>query len=281
MNYRHAYHAGSFADVVKHAILALVLSHLKQKEKPFFVLDTHAGIGRYDLASVEAMKTKEAEGGILRLWAAPRVPAELEDYLACVRALNGRGKGAPRWYPGSPRLMRQLMRPQDRLVAVELHPDDAARLAAEFRRDPAVNVMRMDGYTAAKSLLPPAERRGLVVIDPPFEETDEFERLARGLRQAYRRWATGIYAIWYPVKDVAAAAAFLDAVKASGIRRILSTELWVEKPGDPEKLTGTALLLVNPPWNLQPALETLLAFLSAVLARAPGAGFKVSWLVPE
>ena len=281
MNYRHAYHAGSFADVVKHAILALVLSHLKQKEKPFFVLDTHAGIGRYDLASVEAMKTKEAEGGILRLWAAPRVPAELEDYLACVRALNGRGKGAPRWYPGSPRLMRQLMRPQDRLVAVELHPDDAARLAAEFRRDPAVNVMRMDGYTAAKSLLPPAERRGLVVIDPPFEETDEFERLARGLRQAYRRWATGIYAIWYPVKDVAAAAAFLDAVKASGIRRILSTELWVEKPGDPEKLTGTALLLVNPPWNLQPALESMLAFLSAVLARAPGAGFKVSWLVPE
>ena len=281
MNYRHAYHAGSFADVVKHAILALVLLHLKQKEKPFFVLDTHAGIGRYDLASVEAMKTKEAEGGILRLWAAPRVPPELEDYLACVRALNGRGKGAPRWYPGSPRLMRQLMRPQDRLVAVELHPDDAKKLAAEFRRDPAVKVMRMDGYTAAKSLLPPAERRGLVVIDPPFEETDEFERLARGLRQAYRRWATGIYAIWYPVKDVAAAAAFLDDVKASGIRRILSTELWVEKPGDPEKLTGTALLLVNPPWNLPPALESMLAFLAAVLARAPGAGFRISWLVPE
>jgi len=281
MNYRHAYHAGAFQDVVKHAILGLVLSHLKQKEKPFFVLDTHAGIGRYDLASVEAMKTKEAEGGILRLWAAPRVPPELEDYLACVRALNGRGKGAPRWYPGSPRLMRQLMRPQDRLVAVELHPDDAKKLAAEFRRDPAVKVMRMDGYTAAKSLLPPAERRGLVVIDPPFEEADEFERLARGLRQAYRRWATGIYAIWYPVKDVAAAAAFLDDVKASGIRRILSTELWVEKPGDPEKLTGTALLLVNPPWNLPPALESMLAFLAAVLARAPGAGFRISWLVPE
>lgn len=281
MNYRHAYHAGSFADVVKHAILALVLSRLKEKEKPFFVLDTHAGIGRYDLASIEAMKTNEAEGGVLRLWAAPRVPPELEDYLACVRALNGRGKGAPRWYPGSPRLVRQLMRPQDRLVAVELHPDDAKKLAAEFRRDPAVKVMRMDGYTAAKSLLPPAERRGLVVIDPPFEEANEFERLARGLRQAYRRWATGIYAIWYPVKDVAAAAAFLDTVKASGIRRILSTELWVEKPGDPEKLTGTALLLVNPPWNLQPALESLLSFLSAVLARAPGAGFRISWLVPE
>ena len=281
MNYRHAYHAGSFADVVKHAILALVLSHLKQKEKPFFVLDTHAGAGRYDLASVEAMKTKEAEGGILRLWAAPRVPPELEDYLACVRALNARSKGAPRWYPGSPRLVRQLLRPQDRLVAVELHPDDAKKLAAEFRRDPEVKVMRMDGYIAAKSLLPPAERRGLVVIDPPFEMTDEFERLAKGLRQAHRRWATGIYAIWYPIKDVAAAAAFLDTVKASGIRRILSTELWVEKPGDPDKLTGTALLLVNPPWNLQPALESMLAFLSAVLARAPGAGFRISWLVPE
>lgn len=281
MNYRHAYHAGNFADVVKHAVLALLLAHLKQKDKPFFVLDTHAGAGRYDLASPEALKTNEAEGGILRLWAAPRVPPELEDYLAAVRALNARSKGAPRWYPGSPRLVRHLLRPHDRLFAVELHPDDARKLEAEFRRDTAVRVLQMDGYLAAKSLLPPSERRGLVVIDPPFEVTDEFARLAKGLRQAHRRWATGIYAVWYPIKDMAAANAFLDAIKDSGIRRVLLAQLWVEKPGDAQKLTGAALLIVNPPWTLTAALEAVLAFLAGVLARAPGAGWSVAWLVPE
>ncbi len=281
MNYRHVYHAGAFQDVHKHAILTLLLDYLKQKEKPFFVLDTHAGAGRYDLASPEALKTNEAQSGILRLWGAPRVPPELEDYLAAVRALNARSKSAPRWYPGSPRLVRQLLRPQDRLVAVELHADDAKKLAGEFRRDVQVQAMRMDGYLAAKSLLPPAERRGLVIIDPPFEAVDEFERLGKALRQAHRRWPTGIYAVWFPIKDIAASDVFLETVKANGIRRIFLAELWVEKPGDPEKLTGSALLIVNPPWTLKPALETLLAFLAGVLGRAPGAGWRAEWLVPE
>lgn len=281
MNYRHVYRAGAFQDVHKHAILTLLLAYLKQKEKSFFVLDTHAGAGRYDLASPEALKTNEAQSGILRLWGAPRVPPELEGYLAAVRALNARSKSAPRWYPGSPRLVRQLLRPQDRLIAVELHADDAKKLAGEFRRDLQVRAMRMDGYTAAKSLLPPAERRGLVVIDPPFEAADEFERLAKALRQAHRRWPTGIYAVWFPIKDTAASNVFLEAVRASGIRRIFLTELWVEKPGNPEKLTGSALLVINPPWTLKPALETLLAFLAGVLARAPGAGWRADWLVPE
>ena len=281
MNYRHVYHAGNFADVVKHAVLALLLEHLKHKDKPFFVLDTHAGIGRYDLASEEARKTAEADGGIGRLWAAPRVPPELEGYLAAVAALNAGSKGAPRWYPGSPLLLRRLLRPHDRLVAVELHPDDAAKLAAEFRCDRQVKVMQMDGYVALKSLLPPQERRGLAVVDPPFEALGEFDRLVTGLGQAHRRWATGIYALWYPIKDMRAVAAFRDSLKASGIRRILSAELWVETPGDPEIFAGCGIMIVNPPWTVKSSLETVFPFLSAVLARAPGAGWRVAWLVPE
>lgn len=281
MNYRHAYHAGNFSDVVKHAALALLIEALKRKDKPFFVLDTHAGTGRYDLASAEALKTNEAESGIMRLWAAPRVPAELDAYVSAVAALNGGREGKLRWYPGSPRLINALLRPRDRLTAVELHPDDAAKLAAEFRRERQVRVERMDGYTALKSLLPPDERRGLAVVDPPFEATDEFERLVKGLRQGYRRWATGIFALWYPVKDTGAVAAFRNSVAATGIRRILAAELWVERPGDPETLTGCGLLVVNPPWTFKESIEAALPFLAKVLARAPGAGWRAEWLVPE
>jgi len=286
MNYRHLYHAGNFADVVKHAVLALLVEHLRQKDKPFFVLDSHAGLGRYDLASPEALKTKEAEGGVRKLWAAPNWPPELELYGEAIAALNNlagtkRDGGEPRWYPGSPALIAHWLRARDRLVAVELHPADAAKLATEFRRDPRVTVSQMDGYTALKSWLPPDERRGLVLTDPPFEATDEFDRLAKGLREAHRRWATGVYAVWYPIKELGAVRTFHQAIAKSGIRRVLLAELWVEKPGDPKKLTGCGLLLVNPPWTLAKSLESLLPFLAKVLARAKGAGWRAEWLVPE
>jgi 23S rRNA (adenine2030-N6)-methyltransferase len=173
------------------------------------------------------------------------------------------------------------LRPRDRLVAVELHPDDAAKLAAEFRRDRQTRIERMDGYTALRSFLPPEERRGLAVVDPPFEVTNEFDLLAKGLRQGHRRWATGIYALWYPVKDMKLVAAFRESVAASGIRRILSAELWVEQPGDPEILTGCGLLVINPPFTFKESLESALPFLAKVLGRAPGAGSRVEWLVPE
>jgi 23S rRNA (adenine2030-N6)-methyltransferase len=286
MNYRHLYHAGNFADVVKHAVLALLVEHLRQKDKPFFVLDSHAGLGRYDLASPEALKTKEAEGGVRKLWAAGNWPPELERYREAIAALNNRvpnnrDGGEPRWYPGSPALIAHGLRPRDRLVAVELHPADAAKLAAEFRRDPRVTVSQMDGYTALKSWLPPDERRGLVLIDPPFEAADEFDRLAKGLREAHRRWATGIYAVWYPIKELRAVRTFHQSILKSGIGRVLLAELWVENPGDPDKLTGCGLVLVNPPWTLAKALKSLLPFLAKVLARATGAGWRVEWLVPE
>src|SRR3546814_577166 len=233
MNYRHAYHAGNFADVVKHAVLALAIARLKVKDAPFCVIDTHAGIGRYDLGAPAASKTGEYKTGIARLLARDpeTLPDELRPYLAAVKALNGGAlkNGGLRWYPGSPRLVRSLLRRQDRLVALELHPEDAAALAALFERDPQVKVQQADGYGGLKALLPPRERRGLVLIDPPFEERGEFERLVQGLRQAYRRWATGHYVIWYPIKGRPPVAAFHDALKATGIERILTVELLLDR----------------------------------------------------
>lgn len=281
MNYRHAYHAGNFADVVKHAVLALAIERLKVKDAPFCVIDTHAGVGRYDLSAPAANKTGEYKTGIGRLLAQDpdTLPSELRPYLAAVKALNG--GGGLRWYPGSPRLVRSLLRRQDRLVAIELHAEDAATLAALFERDPQVKVQQMDGYGGLKALLPPRERRGLVLIDPPFEERDEFERLVQGLRQAYRRWATGHYVIWYPIKDRVPVAAFHDALKAMGIARILAVELLLRAADDAERLNGCGLVLVNPPWPIEDKLRKLMPALATLLGTEPGGGARVAWLVPE
>lgn len=281
MNYRHAFHAGSFADVVKHAVVALAVERLKAKDAPFCVIDTHAGIGRYDLAATAARKTGEYEAGIARLWARDpdSLPAELGPYLGAVKALNG--GGSLRWYPGSPRLVRSLLRRQDRLVALELHPEDAAALSRLFQRDPQVTVREGDGYAALKALLPPKERRGLVLIDPPFEEKDEFGRVVQALREAHRRWATGHYVIWYPVKDRQPVAAFHEALKATGIARILVAELLMRPAEDPKRLNGTGLILVNPPWPLEDKLHGLLPTLADLLGTEPGGGTRVEWLVPE
>jgi 23S rRNA (adenine2030-N6)-methyltransferase len=282
MNYRHAYHAGNFADVVKHATLALIIERLKAKPTPFCVVDTHAGIGRYDLSSVEAQKTGEFRGGVLRLLERPpaQLPGELEPYLAVVRGLN-RGGGELRWYPGSPRLALDLLRPQDRLVLLELHPEDARTLSALFAGDRRVSVHNADGYMGLKAFLPPKERRGLVVIDPPFERRDEFERLARGLRHAHRRWATGQYLLWYPIKDRPPVEAFHAALKASGIGRLLLAELLLHPATDPERLNGCGLVLVNPPWRLDAALSALLPKLARIFDAARSAGARVEWLVSE
>lgn len=285
MNYRHAYHAGNFADVVKHAVLALALERLKAKDAAFCVIDTHAGIGRYDLNAPAARKTGEWRGGIGRLLARDpaMLPSELRPYLAAVKALNGGGlkDGELRWYPGSPRLVRSLMRRQDRLVLLELHPEDAAALAELFARDPQVSVHQADGYVALKAMLPPRERRGLVLIDPPFEVKDEFERVVRALRQAHRRWATGHYLVWYPIKDRAPVAAFHEALQATGIGRILVTELLLRPADDAGRLNGCGLVLVNPPWPIEDRLKELMPVLANILAAERGGGSRVAWLVPE
>lgn len=275
MNYRHAYHAGNFADVVKHALLALLLGHLKTKATPFCVIDTHAGIGRYDLTGTEANKTGEFQEGIGRLLDGSEPPVLLVDYLAAVKAVN------PAWpqllaYPGSPRIARSLIRPADRLALVELHPEDAKSLKREFAGDGQVGVHVQDAYIALKALLPPPERRGVVLIDPPFEDKDEFRHIAKGMAEALRRWPTGVYALWYPIKSPGPVARFLAEIAGYG-RPCLAAELYRFPPDDPDRLNGTGLAVLNPPWKFGEEAALLLPLLAARLGATGGTNLR--WLV--
>lgn len=281
MNYRHAYHAGNFADVMKHAVLALVVEHLKKKEKPFFALDTHAGTGMTDLSGVEAQKTGEYAQGIARLLTATDPHPALGAYLDAVRALGGSPLAL---YPGSPALMAHLARANDRLAFCELHPEDAAALRANFRRDARVKCHEMDGYTALKAMLPPKERRGLILIDPPFEDRGEFDALARALGEATRRFATGTFLLWYPVKDPSVSGAFLERLAAEGPPKTLALELHVMAT-DPARMTGSGMIVVNPPFSLtgegadgKSAIRSLLDWLSITLSQGPGARAREEWL---
>jgi 23S rRNA (adenine2030-N6)-methyltransferase len=280
LNYRHVYHAGNFADVFKHAVLALLLKALNAKDKPYCYLETHAGAGRYDLESEAAAKTGEWRDGIGRLW--PRFPEfpELADFAGAVRALNP-GRPRPRYYPGSPLIAQALLRPGDRLLLCERVAEEARQLFAELRNDARVSVHVQDGYAALTSLLPPAERRGLVLIDPPYESGEEISQAIAALTAAHRRWATGIYALWYPLKERAPVARLHREIAASGIRRVLVAELRVMPDDNPMRLNGCGLLLVNPPWRLDDTLRSLLPRLAAVLCQVAPGGSTVEWLVPE
>ncbi|MBI2738248.1 MAG: 23S rRNA (adenine(2030)-N(6))-methyltransferase RlmJ [Rhodospirillales bacterium] len=273
MNYRHGYHAGNFADVLKHTALCELLRLLTAKDKKLFVLDTHAGAGGYDLAGNLARRTGEAEAGVARLAVAPRtgMPAAVARYLAAVAAYDrkfGPAGGQPRRYPGSPRLVRAGLRPGDRFVACELHPEEALALKREFAGDRAVEVRQADGYKVLKALLPPVERRGLVLIDPPFEATDEYEKLLRALRQGVRRFATGCYAVWYPIKDEMAAAFARDLAAFRPL--VLELRLGGIAPG---KLAACGLAVINPPWRFEEAMREALPWVAARLG--PG----VTWVV--
>jgi 23S rRNA (adenine2030-N6)-methyltransferase len=284
MNYRHAFHAGNFADVLKHATLALILERLAAKPAPFLYLDTHAGRARYDLDGDEATRTGEARDGIGRLLAEAHPAPALKPYLDIVRALNAPGDPALR-YPGSPWIARKMTRPQDRLLLCELHPEDAIELRRANAGDRRVEVRRADGWVALKSDLPPPERRGLVLIDPPFEAKDEYARLARGLRHAHRRFATGVLVAWYPIKTRAPVEAFQAEMVAAGLRRLLVAELLVRAPAPPEtespRLAGCGLLIVNPPWTLTGSLAGLMPTLARLLGQGPGAAWRLETLVGE
>jgi 23S rRNA (adenine2030-N6)-methyltransferase len=268
MNYRHAYHAGNFADVMKHAILALVIAALKRKDTPFFALDTHAGIGAYDLEAPQSGKTGEYLNGIARVLDASDSPVGLEPFLAVVRSWNS--GGILRRYPGSPELMRGLMRPQDRMALVELHPEDVETLRARFHGDRRVGIHHLDGYTAAKGLLPPPEKRGLVLMDPPFEVKNEFERLLAALRRVRKLWLTGITLAWYPIKGREAVDMFLSEVASHGGPQTIAAELLLRPAVDPFKLNGSGMLVINPPWQLRETLEEILPWLAAVVAPESG-----------
>lgn len=257
MNYRHAFHAGNFADCIKHALLVWLLRAMARKDKPFLMLDTHAGIGAYDLRGAEAQRTGEAAGGILRLLDSP-ADAALADYLGVVGQLG--------LYPGSPAIAAAVMRPGDRLVLCERHPEDAAALRRWARAGRAA-VHERDGYEAMRALLPPAERRGLVLIDPPYERPDEFGTVLDALRAGVERFAGGVFAVWYPVKHRAPVRGFHTALRQSGLRDVVAAELLLREPVDAARLNGCGLLVVNPPWRFEvegkPILDALLARLGS------------------
>jgi 23S rRNA (adenine2030-N6)-methyltransferase len=279
MNYRHAYHAGNFADVLKHAVLALVIDYLKRKDAPFRIIDTHAGAGRYALDSTQAAKTGEWRRGIGRLIGGdaaplpPDVASLLAPYLDAVRAENaGEGIGI---YPGSPLIALRLMRQQDVLVANELHPEELALLKAAIGRDRRVRLMALDGWVALKSLLPPKERRGIVLIDPPFEEEGELERLAGGLAQGLRRFETGVYLAWYPIKDPKPVRRFHEALAALTGPELLRVELMIRGASAPDRLNGCGLIVANPPYTLQSQMADLLPELTRRLAEGAGANHRI------
>lgn len=278
LSYRHAFHAGNFADVFKHVLLIQLIRALQRKDKPFRVFDTHAGAGRYDLYSISACKNREYQGGVGRLWDRQELGSELSEYREQVRALNP--NDALREYPGSPRLIRNLLRPEDRLTLTELHPGDYSALKTEFAGDRQTVAHHTDGYASLKALLPPPERRGLVFIDPAFELRNEFNRLVQAVQTMHQRWATGMAAIWYPILDRAPSLRFQRNLQELGIPAILCAELGLQPYDRPVGLHGCGMIVINPPWKLDETLNRLLPELLAVLRAGELGQTRLEWLTP-
>jgi len=284
MNYRHHYHAGGAADLLKHLVLMILVRRLQAKPTPICYLDTHAGTGLYDLGHEMSQKTGEYTRGVARLWAIrDTLPRPLGDLMRIVASHNP--DDTLRMYPGSPRVVRALLRPGDRMVACELHMKDILRLQDEFRGDPQVSAHHRDGYDALKAFLPPKERRGLVLIDPPFERADEFTTMLANLKVAHDRWPTGCYALWYPIKGPVARGKLHAALMHGTIRRVLSVELYTRPAREDDTLAGSGLILVNPPWRTDAVLRGALPVLAKYLAEDDGDDpqlrARVEWLVGE
>lgn len=268
MNYRHAFHAGNFADVLKHVVLALVIKHLNQKPAPWSCLDTHAGVGLYDLSGEEAERTGEWRNGVGRLRGV-RLGHAAETLLAPWRAVLAElGDGL---YPGSPEIVRRMARADDRLRLCEKHRKDAAALTEAMGRDRRVKCVEIDGWTALNAWLPPPERRGLVLIDPPFEEPGEHARMAEAFLKAHRIWPTGTFLLWRPIKHRADCRALIDPLVRAGVPKLINVELLVREPRDPKILAGSGLVIANPPWTLAAELAAGLPELAKALGQAPGA----------
>ena len=285
MNYRHSYHAGNFADVLKHAVLARIIVYLKRKDPAFRVIDTHAGIGIYDLSSSEAQKTGEWRDGVGRVISAKLSP-ELREFLApwleAVATLNP--DGGIRAYPGSPKLTRMLLRKQDRLTAIELHADDARQLRRVFEGDYQVRVIELDGWLALGGPLPPKEKRGLVLVDPPFEVDGEYDRMIDGLARATRRFPGGTYMLWHPIKADSPLAGFDKKLIALGRPRTLTVRMLTRDNMTAPGLNGSGLVIINPPFTLEAELTVALPELARLLSQSPGgtgAGSEVRILVGE
>ncbi len=280
MNYRHAFHAGNFADVLKHVVLVALIEALTRKDKPLAYLETHAGAGLYDLGG-EAARTGEFRDGIARLWDLHGAPGPLGSYLDLIRALEGNARVLAR-YPGSPWLAARLLRPGDRLRLAELAEGPARVLEALFRDDRRVRVERRDGYGALRAWLPPPERRALALVDPPFEsQLDEFRAIEASLDEALRRFATGVYAVWYPIKRRADLNPFMRWAAAGGHRHVLRIELMVLPDNSPLRLNGCGMLVLNAPFDLDRTLAPSLRVLVDRLGRDPRAATTMEWLARD
>ena len=284
MNYRHAFHAGNHADVLKHIVLLALLDALKKKDAPFFVLDTHAGRVRYLLAAPESRKTGEADAGILKLMGEAKMPEVVERYLRAVQANNP--VGALIASPGSPLRLAQALRAQDRLAACELQADEAEALKELFAHDPRVAVHARDGYTAIKAMLPPRTEtikfaRGLVLIDPPYEVQDnEYPQIISSVREALERWPQATYAIWYPIKLRRSLQPFFRKAAALPAKSVMLAELQIRADDSPLRLNGSGLVIVNPPWKFDQQLAPALPLLKKTLGEA-GAMTRLEWLKTE
>jgi len=282
MNYRHAYHAGNIGDVLKHAVLGRLIAYFQRKDKAFRILDTHAGIGLYDLTSAETQKTGEWREGIGRVLGA-EIPAAVAELLApwldVVRSFNPDGQ--LKLYPGSPAIARHLLRPQDRLTLTELHPADFKTLSERFAGDIQVKTIHLDGWLAMGSFLPPKEKRGLVLVDPAFEVTDEFDRMTGAVLKAHRKWSAGTYALWYPMKDMRAIRRMYDAFAEAGIRDVLTLDLNVGRSGPDTRMLGSGMTLINPPFTLADEMRLILPWLADILHQGPGTGWNVTQLIGE
>lgn len=278
LSYRHSFHAGNHADVLKHIVLTLILQALKQKEKGFFYLDTHSGVGRYSLQSSEAEKTGEYIEGIARLWERTDLPEEVALYLNEIKKIN---KDKLRFYAGSPLLAVQQLRPQDRALLTELHPNDFPLLLNEFAKTPNVVTKRENGFQQLKAALPPKEKRGLVLIDPPYELKEDYELVVKAIEEGYKRFATGIYAIWYPVVLRQHTKRIVRGLVETGIRKILQIELAVRPDSDQRGMTASGMIVINPPWQLESQMKKILPYLTDVLVSEGTGSWTVEWITPE
>ena len=283
MNYQHVFHAGNFADVHKHVVLTLIIEHLRAKPAAFRVIDSHAGAGRYDLNGPQASRSGEWRDGIGRVLGARETlcqgsaGAVFKTYFAVVSGLNAGGE--LRFYPGSPLIAAARLRPQDRLIACELEPGAAASLKAALRGDRAAKVLAMDGWTAIRANVPPKERRGLVLIDPPFEDAGDFDTLSAALAEAHRKWPTGIYMLWYPIKERDAPDALARRLRRLAVPKVLRCEITLGPPRADAGLLGSGLVIVNPPYALERELKTLLPVFVRVLS--PNTASRLDWLSRE
>ena len=278
MNYRHAFHAGNHADVLKHYVLSRLIALLSRKEAPFAYLDSHAGVGLYDLQGDQASRTGEWLQGIDRLWQAEDVPDPLLDYLEVIRARNP--DGVLRHYPGSPELARMLTREQDRLHLNEKHPEDGRLLKENMHGDRRVAVHLGEGWHVPRALLPTREKRALLLIDPPFEQADEQERCVQALNDAIGRMRQAVVAIWYPIKDLNQLKRFYRDLQKSPAPKLLRVELYVQAADDAQRLNGSGLVISNPPWGLEDELKQVLPWLTSLL-RQGQAGWRMDWLIEE